>query len=49
LRYDDYYKYKEVIEWRLNNLPYRQSLIVKVLKYIIPYGIAEIYKKWKSK
>jgi glycosyltransferase involved in cell wall biosynthesis len=49
LRRDDYYKYKEAIERRLNNLPYQQSLIVKVLKYIIPYGIAEIYKKWKSK
>jgi glycosyltransferase involved in cell wall biosynthesis len=49
LRHKDYYKYKETIEWRLNNLPYRQSFIVKLLKYIIPHGIVAIYRKWKSK
>jgi hypothetical protein len=48
LRHKDYYKYKEAIEWRLNNLPYR-PFIVKLLKYMIPYGIVAIYRKWKSK
>jgi glycosyltransferase involved in cell wall biosynthesis len=49
---EDYYKYKDAIEWKMHNLPYQQSFvklfILKVLKCIIPYGIILIYRKWKK-
>ena len=49
LRHEDYYKYKETIEWKMHNLPYQRSFISKLWKGIVPYGIMVIYRKWKNK
>ena len=51
---DDYYKYKEAIEWRMKNLHYQETpsimkSLMKLLKYMIPYGIIELYRSLKRK
>ena len=51
---DDYYKYKETIEWQLNHLEYQtlpktKFSMMKLLKYLMPYGIIVLYRFVKRK
>ena len=50
-QHEDYYKYKEAIDWRLNNLPYQTVSILKkyltLPKYFIPYGLILLYRLLK--
>jgi len=58
-QHDDYYKYKEAIEWRLNNINHfyykhppksKFSLknMLKLPKYFLPYGLILLYRSIKK-